>query len=212
MVIAIDGLGVNGKSTLARMISQEIGFKNFNTGAIYRCIALEIIDKNLDVENVEELLKKISYINVDFDDDKVILNDRDVTTEIRTEKISVLSTKWATIPEIKQIVREIQINFIKNNDTVIEGRDIATRIAPWADIKFYLYSNFETRVKRLWKQNPKVDIEEVRKNLKIRDELDINRGNFVKPENAIEIDTTDKNVNEVFEIMIDQINQIFKKL
>lgn len=207
MVITIDGLGVNGKSTLARMISQEIGFKNFNTGAIYRCIALEIIDKNLDVENVEELLKKISYINVDFDDDKVILNDKDVTTEIRTEKISVLSTKWATIPEIKQIVREIQSNFIKNNDTVIEGRDIATRIAPWADIKFYLYSDFETRVERLWRQNPKVDIEEIGKNLKIRDDLDINRGNFIKPANAIEIDTTDKNIDEVFQIMMDKINK-----
>lgn len=96
---------------------------------------------------------------MDFDDDKLILNDKDVTTEIRTEKISVLSTKLASISEIKQIVREIQSNFIKNNDTVIEGRDIATRIAPWAD----LYSDFETRVERLWRQNPKVDIEEIGK-------------------------------------------------
>lgn len=207
MVITIDGLGVNGKSTLAKMISEKIGFKNFNTGAIYRCIALEIIDKNLDVGNVEELIKKVSNINVDFYDDKVFLNNKDVTTEIRTEKISVLSTKWATIPEIKQIVRKIQCNFIKNNDTVIEGRDIATRIAPCADIKFYLYSDFETRVERLWKQNLKVDIEEIRKNLKTRDELDINRGNFVKPENAIEIDTTYKNIDEVFQIMMDKINK-----
>lgn len=144
---------------------------------------------------------------MDFDDDKVILNDKDVTTEIRTEKISILSTKWATIPEIKQIVREIQSNFIKNNDTVIEGRNIATRIAPLADIKFYLYSDFETRVERLWKQNPKADIEEIGKNLKIRDDLDINRGNFIKPANAIEIDTTDKNIDEVFQIMMNKINK-----
>ena len=209
MVITIDGLGVNGKSTLARMISQEIGFKNFNTGAIYRCIALEIINRSLDVENIKQLIIQMGCINVDFENDKVILNDKDVTTEIRTEKISVLSTKWATIPEIKQIVREIQSNFIKNNDTVIEGRDIATRIAPWADIKFYLYSDFETRVERLWRQNTKVDIEEIRNNLKIRDELDINRGNFVKPENAIEIDTTNKNIDEVFQIMMEEI---YKKL
>lgn len=159
-----------------------------------------------------DFLKAHTLMMKYFDDDKVILNDRDVTTEIMTEKISVLSTKWATIPEIKQIVREIHSNFIKNNDTVIEVRDIAARIAPWADIKFYLYSDFETRVERLWRQNPEVDIEEIRKNLKIRDELDINRGNFVKPENAIEIDTTDKNINEVFQIMIDQINKILKKL
>ena len=209
MVITIDGLGVNGKSTLARMISQEIGFKNFNTGAIYRCIALEIINRSLDVENIKQLIIQMGCINVDFENDKVFLNNKDVTTEIRTEKISVLSTKWATIPEIKQIVREIQSNFIKNNDTVIEGRDIATRIAPCAAIKFYLYSDFETRVERLWKQNTKVDIEEIRNNLKIRDELDINRGNFVKPENAIEIDTTNKNIDEVFQIMMEEI---YKKL
>lgn len=209
MVITIDGLGVNGKSTLARMISQEIGFKNFNTGAIYRCIALEIINRSLDVENIKQLIIQMGCINVDFENDKVFLNNKDVTTEIRTEKISVLSTKWATISEIKQIVREIQSNFIKNNDTVIEGRDIATRIAPCAAIKFYLYSDFETRVERLWKQNTKVDIEEIRNNLKIRDELDINRGNFVKPENAIEIDTTNKNIDEVFQIMMEEI---YKKL
>ena len=191
------------------MISQEIGFKNFNTGAIYRCIALEIINRSLDVENIKQLIIQMGCINVDFENDKVFLNNKDITTEIRTEKISVLSTKWATIPEIKQIVREIQSNFIKNNDTVIEGRDIATRIAPCAAIKFYLYSDFETRVERLWKQNTKVDIEEIRNNLKIRDELDINRGNFVKPENAIEIDTTNKNIDEVFQIMMEEI---YKKI
>ena len=208
MVITIDGLGVNGKSTLAKMISQEIGFKNFNTGAIYRCIALEIINRSLDIENVEQLITEITNINIDFEDDKVFLNNKDVTDEIRTEKISVFSTKWATIPEIKQIVRKIQKDFIKNNDTVIEGRDIATRIAPDADVKFYLYSDFETRVQRLWNQNTKVDIEEIRKNLKIRDDLDINGGNFVKPQSAIEIDTTDKNIDEVFKIMIREIKKL----
>lgn len=208
MVITIDGLGVNGKSTLAKMISKEIGFKNFNTGAIYRCIALEIINRNLDIENVEQLIKEITNIDIDFEGDRVFLNNKDVSSEIRTEKISVFSTKWATIPEIKQVVRKIQKDFIKNNDTVIEGRDIATRIAPDADVKFYLYSDFETRVQRLWKQNTKVDIEEIRKNLKIRDDLDINGGNFVKPQSAIEIDTTDKNIDEVFKIMIREIKKV----
>ena len=209
MVITIDGLGVNGKSTLAKMISQEIGFKNFNTGAIYRCIALEIINRNLDIENVEQLVKEIEYINIDFEDDKVFLNNKDVTDKIGTEKISVFSTKWATIPEIKQIVRKIQKDFIKNNDTVIEGRDIAMRIAPDADVKFYLYSDFETRVQRLWNRNTKVDIEEIRENLKIRDDLDINGGNFVKPQNAIEIDTTNKNIDEVFKLMMKEIKNCF---
>lgn len=207
MVITIDGLGVNGKTTLAKMLSQETGLKNFNTGVIYRCIALEIINKDLDLKNIKELMCQLKNINISFIGDKVFLDNEDVTNKIRTEKISFYSTKWATIPEIKQLVREFQKNFIINNDTIIEGRDIATRVAPNADIKFYLYSDFETRVKRLWEENTEISIEEIRNNLKIRDDLDINGGNFIKPENAIEIDTTEKNIDEVFEILISIIKE-----
>jgi cytidylate kinase len=150
MVITIDGLGVNGKSTLAGMISKKLGYKNFNTGAIY-------------------------------------------------------STKWATISEIKEFVRNFQKEFIAKNDTVMEGRDIATRIAPNAEFKFYLYSDFEIRVKRLWNQLRKIDIDTIRNDLKVRDDLDINCGNFIKPINAIEIDTTNLSIEEVYEIMINKI-------
>ena len=207
MVITIDGLGVNGKSTLAQRISKTIDFKNFNTGAIYRCIALEILENEWDINKIEEVIKRIENIEIDFIDNKVYLFGVDVTQKIRTEKISFYSTKWATIPKIKEFVRKFQKEFIKNNNTVMEGRDIATRIAPEADVKFYLYSDFETRVNRLWKTNQKIDINEIRKDLKIRDELDINGGNFVKPDNAIEIDTTNYSLDEVYNIMINEINK-----
>ena len=205
MVITIDGLGVNGKSTLAKMISKKINFKNFNTGAIYRCIALEIINHNYDTSNLDKIIGKLSNIKVDFIDEKVYLNDIDVTEKIQTEEISVKSTKWATLPEIKEIVRKIQKDFVQNNNTVMEGRDIATRIVPNAEVKFYLYSDFEKRVERLWRKDTQVDIETIRNNLKIRDDLDINGGNFVKPQNSIEIDTTNLNINEVLEIMLKEI-------
>lgn len=207
MVITIDGLGVNGKSTLAKMLSNYLKYKNFNTGAIYRCIALEIIDKDIDIENIKEVQEKIRDLDINFEDEKVILNGVDVSDKIRTEEISFYSTKWATIPEIKEIVRKIQKEFIKKYDTIMEGRDIATRIAPDAEYKFYLYSDFDTRVNRLWKQNPKIDIEVIRNNLKIRDDLDLNGGNFVKPTNAFEIDTTNYTIDEVFEIIKNKIEQ-----
>lgn len=208
MIIAIDGLGVNGKSTLAKKISNKLNFKNFNTGAIYRCIALQIIENDLDVENIDSVLKSISNMEIDFKNDRVYLSGKDVTAEIRTEQISVFSTKWATIPRIKEFVRNFQKEFIKKNDTVMEGRDIATRIAPNAEVKFYLYSDFETRVERLWNQNKNVDINEIRENLRIRDDLDLNGGNFVKPIDAIEIDTTNYTLDEVYNIMIDEINKV----
>lgn len=202
MVITIDGLSCNGKSTLAKMISEKLEFKNFNTGAIYRCIALEIINKNLDINDIKATIKELQTTSINFEDDKVLLNGKDVSKEIRTEKISFYSTKWGTIIEIKQLVRQIQKEFIKKYDTVMEGRDIATRIAPDADVKFYLYSDFETRVERKWNQNKSAKIEEIRENLKEIDNLDINCRNFIKPINAIEIDTTNKTLEEVYEIMM----------
>lgn len=205
MVITIDGLGVNGKSTLAKMLSNYLNYKNFNTGAIYRCIALEIIEKSIDINNIQELQDKLNNIDINFDNEKVILNSVDVSNKLRTEEISYFSTKWAKIFEIKEIVRKIQKDFIKKYDTVMEGRDIATRIAPNAEYKFYLYSDFETRVERLWKQNTTIDIETIRNDLKIRDELDLNGGNFIKPLGAFEIDTTNYSIEEVFEIMKNKI-------
>ena len=212
MIIAIDGLGVNGKSTLAKMLSNSLSFKYFNTGSIYRCIALEIINNNLDVNDIKSVIEHLKLIDIDFNTDKVFLSGIDVTDKIRTEIISVKSTEWATIPEIKELVRKIQKDFLSENDTVIEGRDICTRIAPNADFKFYLYSDFETRVKRLYNSNKNVDINIIRDNLLIRDRLDIDGGNFIKPKNAIEIDTTNLSINEVYNIMIKKIDYNKEKI
>lgn len=205
MIITIDGLGVNGKSTLSKMLADHFKYKNFNTGAIYRCIALKIINEKLDINDISNTLEQLKDIDINFESEKVYLDGIDVSKKIRTEEISFYSTKWATIPEIKEFVRVIQKEYIKKYDTIIEGRDIATRIAPNADYKFYLYSEFETRVQRLWKQNTNISIDNIRNDLKIRDNLDINGGNFIQPKDAIEIDTTNYNIDEVFEIMVNYI-------
>lgn len=210
MVITIDGLCVNGKTTLAKLISDKFNFKNFSAGAIYRCIAYEVLNKNLDIQNIQEVICKLKDITVDFDEDRVLLYGVDVTEEIRKDEISILSTKLGLIPEIKKLVREIQKEYIKNYNTVMEGRDIGTRIAPEADVKFYLYSDFETRVKRKHMQNPDTNIEDTRKNILVIDELDA-KGNFVKPQNAIEIKTDDKSIQEVFEIMKAKIEEKINK-
>ena len=207
MIIAIDGLSVNGKTTLAKKISKELNIKYFNTGAIYRCIALEIIEKNLDINDIEKVLEEIKDIQVNFIDDKIYLNDIDVTEKIYTEEISVKSTLWATNLKIKELVRKIQKEHINKYDTIIEGRDVCTRIAPNADFKFYLYSDFELRLKRLAKDKPNINIEELRKNLKLRDDLDLNGGNFVKPVDAFEINTSDLNIEEVLKIIINKIKK-----
>ena len=207
MIIAIDGLCINGKTTLAKMISDKLKFKNFGAGSVYRCIALEIINKNLDISDIQNVLKELENFDIDFIENRVILNNKDVTREIKTPEITLKSTVWGAIPEIKVFVRKIQKDFIKKYDTVMEGRDICTRVAPDAEVKFYLYSDFEIRVQRALKDNPNLTIQEVSKNIKRIDDLDLNTGLFIMPENAIEIDTTNKILDEVFEIMMTEINK-----
>lgn len=207
MVITIDGLSTNGKSTLAEKISETIGFKYFNTGAVYRCITLEIIQRKLNIDNIEQVISNIKNIEIDFRDNKVYLNGLDVTQKIRTPEITFYATKWGTILEIKEFVRNFQKSFIRRNNTVIEGRDVATRIAPDAEVKFYLYSDFETRVYRLWKKNPETERNEIRRKLKVIDDLDIKGGNFIKPKDAIEIDTTNYSLDEVYQIMMTYIKK-----
>ncbi len=205
MIIAIDGLGVNGKSTIAKKLSDELDIKYFNTGAIYRCIALKIINENLDIMAIDKTLDKIENMNVDFISNEVILDGVNVTQAIRREDVSVKSTEWATIPEVKKFVQKIQKQFLKNNSVVIEGRDICTRIAPNAEYKFYLYSEFETRVERLWNTKKDIPIDIIRQNLKIRDDLDINGGNFIKPDDAINIDTTNLSLEQVYNIILNTV-------
>ena len=205
MVITIDGLSANGKTTLAKMISEELHIQNFNTGAIYRCIGYTILKEKLDINNISDVIEKIKKIKVTFEDGKTFLNGEDVTDKIREEKITVCSNKWATILEIKDVVRNIQKDFIKKYDSVMEGRDIGTRIAKDADFKFYLYADFETRVNRLWGLKKNIDKNIIRENLKKVDDVDINEGNFIKPENAIEIDTSNLSIDEVYNIMINHI-------
>lgn len=207
MIIAIDGLGVNGKSTIAKKVADRLNIKYFNTGAIYRCIALEIIEKDLDITQIDETLEKINDIDIDFISNEVILNGKNVTKDIRTEEVSLKSTEWATIPEVKKFVQKIQKRFLMKNSTVIEGRDICTRIAPDADYKFYLYSDFEARVERLWNTKKDTPIDVIRKNLKIRDDLDINCGNFIEPNNAINIDTTNLSLEQVYNMILNIVEK-----
>lgn len=207
ITITIDGLSTNGKTTLANLLAKKYGFKNFNTGAIYRSIALIMIRENLDIRNIKQVLSRIKNIKIDFKEDLVFLNDEDVTEKIKSKEISLLSTVWATNLELKEFVRKFQKDFIKRNNVIMEGRDIGTRIAPNATIKFYLYSDFATRVERKWKQNEIKTKEEIRKELLAIDDLDVNHGNFVKPSNAIEIDTTKYTLKELYEKMLDLIDK-----
>lgn len=210
MIITIDGLAVNGKTTLAKRIGKSLNFKYFSAGTIYRCIALTIINKGLDINNIENTVKELEKMKIDFQGEKTYLEGIDVSETMRAEEIAIKATEWGAMLEIKNVVRSIQKKFITENDTVMEGRDIGTRIAPNADVRFYLYSKFETRVERMHKER-NITTEEAEQHLTRIDDMDLNDGNFVKPIGAIEIDTTNLSLDEVYQTMMNRIKKVLDK-
>jgi len=213
LVIAIDGMSASGKSTLASNLAKKLNLKHLNSGSIYRCIALKIMNKEIDI-NDPNLENIIINLNIDFKliDNKqlVYLDNKDVTVEIKLEEVSVFTPTIANNKILKQAIRQIQKKFVDNGNVVIEGRDIATRIAPNANYKFYLYSTLEKRAERLYeglKDKQNVTYDEIYNNLKNRDKKDILDGNFIKPVNAIEIDTTNLSLEEVLDIMLSYIKE-----
>ena len=212
MIIAIDGMSATGKSTIAFLLAQKLNLTYLNSGSIYRCVALKIMNNEIDVENEEEFINKIENMNIEFkiEDNiqKVFLDNKDVTSRIRDEEVSVFTPKYAGTKAMKTGIRKLQKAFVDKGNVVIEGRDIGTVIAPNADYKFYLYANLDVRADRLYngiKDKQDVTREEVYNNLKNRDEKDIEDNSFIKPENAIEIDTSDKNIEEVIDVMLSYI-------
>jgi len=213
VIISIDGMSASGKSTIAFELAKRLNLKHLNSGSIYRCIALKIMNKEIDI-NDSDLEQKVVNINIDFkmenSNQKVYLDNEDVTSKIRLQEVSVFTPQIANNKIIKPAIRKIQKKFVDNGNVVIEGRDIATRIAPNADYKFYLYSTLEKRAERLYnelKEKQNVTYEQLYNDLKNRDKKDIEDGNFIKPENAIEIDTTNLTLNEVLDKMLSYIKE-----
>lgn len=213
MVIAIDGMSATGKSTLAFELAKKLNLTYLNSGSIYRCTALKIMRGEIDVNNENEFYQKIINMDIKFKIEdgiqKVFLDNIDVTREIKLEEVSVFTPKYAGTVPMKKGIREIQKQFVDKGNVVIEGRDIGTIIAPCADYKFYLYANLDTRADRLYngiKDKQNVTREEVYINLKNRDDKDIEDNSFIKPIDAIEIDTTNLTLTEALDIMLSHIN------
>lgn len=214
MVVTIDGMSATGKSTLAFNLAKALGLKYLNSGSIYRCVALKIMNNEIDPNNAEELFNKVVNLNIDFtieeDNQKVFLDGIDVTYRIKDEDVSVFTPKYAGLPILKTAIRQIQKSFVDAGDVVIEGRDIGTIIAPDADYKFYLCAEIDVRAKRLFdaiRDRQDVTYEEVKSNLEARDQKDIIDKSFIKPKDALEIDTTNLTIDEVLNIMLEYVKK-----
>ena len=214
--IAIDGHVGSGKSTLAHCLAKKLGLKVLDTGAIYRSIACEYRKKyglNIDSENIEKLVKNLNIeINFVNDTQHVSINGNDYFEQIRTEEISILTSKISPFVSIREKVLSVQRTFAQKFDCIIEGRDIGTVVLPYADYKFFVTASEEVRAKRRFdqiKDKQNVSYEQILKDLQIRDYNDTHRkvAPLIPAKDSIILDTSDFTLDQTVDMCVDIITK-----
>lgn len=217
MIVAVDGPAGSGKGTVTKRIEEELGFLNLDTGATYRCVALQTIREDVKLENKDEIIKIANDIDIKIDNtgdkDIILLNGEDVSKEIRKKEVTEIVSQVSSIIPVRERMVELQRNLAKGKNVIVEGRDIGTVVFPNADLKIYLDASEEIRAKRRYEENVqnKIDTtyEEVLENVKMRDYNDMNKkvGALKKAEDAIVIDSTDLTIDEV----VKKIKELIKE-
>ena len=205
MIITIDGPAGSGKSTVADILAEKLGFIHFNSGSLYRGITayLHEIGFNIESMNSETEIPSLDLkVRMIEDVQHVYVNGIDYTPQLRNNTISTLVAFIGANKFCRQIIDNCQRDFCSKNNVVMEGRDITTVVFPDANYKFYLDASVESRALRRFKENQEKGInsnlEEVKKNLEQRDYVDINVSKaLVKVEDAIEVDTTNMTIEQV---------------
>lgn len=200
--VAIDGPAGSGKSSISSLVAKQLGFIHIDTGAMYRAVTLEALRRNIDLEK-EEQYSFLDEISVYYIDNKILLNDKDVSEEIRSD---IVTKNVSTVSKFK-IVRDKMVHFQRLSATtgcvLMDGRDIGTTVLPNADVKIYLTASSLERAKRRHKElinkGVSIELDEVLKDLEERDYKDSHRA--ISPlsmaSDAILIDTTALSIEEV---------------
>lgn len=205
-LIAIDGVAASGKSTTAKKLAGELGYHYLDTGAMYRAVALNLINNRIGKDDNYAVISSLETVDIKVecknDQMKIYLGDEEVSEKIRANEVSKLTSQISAIPEVRRMMVELQRALVKSNDFIVEGRDIGTVVFPDADMKFFLTASVEERAKRRFaelKEDENVKtLEEIEKEIEERDLRDSTRTTspLLRAEDAIRVDTTDMTVDE----------------
>jgi cytidylate kinase len=218
MIIAIDGPSGAGKSTLGRMLARSLKLLYIDTGAMYRAVALAVLNSGVSTNDAAAVTVVAARARLALEGDpdslQVLLDERDVSEEIRNEDVSHTSSVISTIPEVRRILVERQREIgARSGGVVLEGRDIGTIVFPNADIKFFLTAGPEARATRRYEEDRLRDhnstYEETLEDINRRDRRDSTRADSplaIAPD-AIVIDSTELAIEEVFERMLAEIRE-----
>ena len=220
-IVAIDGPAGTGKGTMADLISKKYNFTNIDTGATYRCVALEMLNRKIELDDDEKIEKMLKEIKIDMEqingELKVTLDGKDVTKEIRSPEVSKIVSPVSSIKKVRIAMNEIQRKMAEGKDVIMEGRDICTVVFPNADVKIYLDGDLKERAMRRYRQNKEKGIdmsyEEVLENIQKRDKNDMEKemGALKVAEGAVVIDTTGMSIEEEEDAICKVIDEKMRK-
>lgn len=205
--VAIDGPAGAGKSTVAKIVSRELGYIYVDTGAMYRAIALFFLKKGISAEDrtaMEAALPEID-VSIRYEDgaQKVLLNGEDVSGLIRTEEVGNMASAASAFPPVRAKLLSLQRGLAEREPVVMDGRDIGTVVLPDADTKIYLTASVEVRAKRRYKELTEKGIScslsEIAKDIEARDWRDMHRETapLKKADDAVLVDSSDMTLEEV---------------
>lgn len=208
-IIALDGPSGSGKSTIANILAKKLKISYLNTGSMYRAVTLFFLENNIKKSDKIDidLLRKI---NIDIKEDKVFLNEKDVSDKIRNKEVTENVSWVSSLFLVRKYLVDMQRKISQNKSIILDGRDIGTVVFPNAKYKFFLVASSEVRAKRRYEQN-EIDksLEEIQKDIEKRDYLDSHRGisPLKKAEDAIEIDSSNLTIDETIEEIINKMDK-----
>ena len=210
--IAIDGPAGAGKSTIAKMIGKKFNLMYINTGAMYRAVTLKAMESNISEKNVKDLVELVLSLEMHFIEDRLYVNNEDLTNMINMPNISNNVSKYAAVPEIREILVKLQKGIAKKFNVIMDGRDIGTVVLKNATYKFYLTASSEERARRRYDElvtkGLEVDYNTIFNDIVKRDFIDTHRdvNPLTKAEDAVEINSSSLDIDGVVSAIESYIN------